>query len=358
MLRRAPVRSPLLRLPTLAAVLGFVSLVSAVAGMPLLAPSSARAQAGATAEDPRVRARELYTRGRQEFDAGRFEQAQQAFQGAYDAVPNPVVLLGVASAQERRGLRTDAARTLRRYLRERADAPDRAQIEQRITELDPSGVTAEPVSAAPGSIRVAGAPEGAAIALDGQATGRIVPAELAAPAGEHVITVSAEGYLPGEFTVTVTSGAASEVAVELATVASEDVAVGEDVPPEGEEAPPDVPMEAPPSVGTWVTTGLAAAGLVTGTVFGFLALSAQSDFDSTPTESIADNGETYALVADISFGVALAMGVTAIVLFATDRPSAPADAPAASRDQDDGPRVTFAPIASPTAGGAALRVEF
>ena len=41
-------------------------------------------------------------------------------------------------------------------------------------------------------------------------------------------------------------------------------------------------------------------------VFGFLALSEQSSYDSAPQADTADRGEAFALVADISFGVAAA----------------------------------------------------
>ena len=104
-------------------------------------------------------------------------------------------------------------------------------------------------------------------------------------------------------------------------------------------------------------SAIAGVGLVTGTIFGFLALSEQSDFDAMPTADAADRGETFALIADLSFGVAIAAGVTAIVLYAVDRPQPQSEVPPTAR-RDEGPRFTLAPWASPTAGGAAARIEF
>ncbi|UJR81798.1 PEGA domain-containing protein [Sandaracinus amylolyticus] len=340
----------------------------------LLAPAIVSAQQAAPSAEQRQRARELYGEGQTHFEAGRFAEALAAFEGAYREVPNPVVLLGVASAQERLGNPLDASRTLRRYLRERPDAPDRATIEQRIAQMDPTGVTASEEPATPaetGTIRVVCTPAGAAIALDGADTGRTAPADLEVPAGEHTVTLTLGGYLPISETVTVTPGGMNELALTLVAASAEGEGLqgegdafgeagAEEAPAEGEgegaaEAPP--PTDTGPSAGVWVTTAIAGVGLVTGTIFGFLALSEQSDFDAMPTADAADRGETFALIADLSFGVAIAAGVTAIVLYAVDRPQPQSEVPPTAR-RDEGPRFTLAPWASPTAGGAAARIEF
>jgi tetratricopeptide (TPR) repeat protein len=357
--------------------------------MLLVAPAfaaTARAQAPAATEPAatpteaqRARARTLYAQGQAHFEAGRFQRSLTAFEGAYREVPNPIVLIGVASAQERLGRAADAARTLRRYLRERPDAPDRADITARIATLDPTGATADPAEAV-GTVRVVCTPPGAAITVDGEPTGQTAPAELQLPPGEHTVTLTLEGHEPITDTVTVAPGGTHELAL---TLAASEAAValrdegdvfgeqGEGQPEgesegegEGEPAPVEPPVDTGPSAGVWVTTAIAGVGLVTGTVFGFLALSAQSDFDSAPSADAADRGETFALVADLAFGVAIAAGVTAIVLYATDRPSAPAEESAGdAARRDDGPRLTVVPSlfvreGGPSGGGAALSVQF
>lgn len=333
----------------------------------------AQAAAQATPTDAqRARARELYGQGQAHFDAGRFQRSLAAFEGAYREVPNPIVLIGVASAQERLGRAPDAARTLRRYLRERPDAPDRADIVARIAALDPTDATAEPGDLL-GTVRITCTPPGAAIAIDGEDTGRTAPAEVQLAAGEHTVTLTLEGHQPLTDTVTVVASGTHELALTLA-VSEEATALREEGDVFGEEGagegaegegaeeetttpPPETPVDTGPSAGVWVTTAIAGVGLVTGTVFGFLALSAQSDFDSSPSADAADRGETFALVADLAFGVAIAAGVTAIVLYATDRPSAPEEESASAR-RGDGPRLSVAPWGSPSGGGAALRVDF
>jgi hypothetical protein len=327
------------------------------------AAASASAQATPTA-DQRARARELYGEGQRQFAAHAYAEALTAFQGAYAQVPNPVVLLGVASAQEQLGQRAEARQTLERYLRERADAPDRAEIEARIAALPASP------SASSGTIHVACSPAGASIAIDGAAAGTS-PADLTVAAGSHELTLTLAGFAPVTRTVTVTPGATVAVAVELVAMPdvasgdgtgdemSEDAAFGTEGAETGDEAeevtPPDeTPVSTDPSAGVWIITALAGVALVTGTVFGFLALSRQSDFDAMPTLSAAQEGEAFALVADLSFGIAAAAGITAIVLYATERPSAPSAADAAAPTAS----LRVVPLVSPTGGGALVSTTF
>jgi tetratricopeptide (TPR) repeat protein len=112
-------------------------------GVLALAPSSAVAQqrrqpadAGPTAEQ-RTAAREAYGRGQAAFQSGEYETAEAAFREAYEAVPNPIVLVSIAESQERLGNLPGSVETLERYLAERADAPDRARSRRRSPTSDP-----------------------------------------------------------------------------------------------------------------------------------------------------------------------------------------------------------------------------
>lgn len=308
-------------------------VLAAVGGTsPMASAAHAQAaQAGTPSDAQRARARQLYAEGQRHFEAGRFAEAQASFEAAYAEVPNPVVLLGVASAQERLGRAEDAARTLRRYLRERPDAPDRESVQERIARLDPGGVTADP-----GVIRVASTPEGAAIAIDGQPTDRTTPAEVQVAPGAHEVTLTLQGYAPLTQTVRVDPGQTSDLTLGLVALEPEsgiagqteqdvfgDAGAGEaPAQPASSDAP--APANASPSAGVWAATAVAGVGLVTGTVFGFLALSAQSDFDVAPSHEVANRGEAFALVADLAFGVAVAAGLTGIVLYATEQPGSSA----------------------------------
>lgn len=353
----------------------------------LFGPSSASAQ---DAADARTRARAAYTEGQRLFEAGDFPGALAKFEEAYAIVSNPVVLLGVASAQERLGRLPEARATLERYLRERADAPDRADVERRIAALPAPAPAAEeaapPVAAAapsPGTVSVTSEPAGALLTVDGMPADRTTPAELLLAPGEHTIGFGAPGFEPATVTVSVSTGGAHTVNAALTALpAAEDAAADEDAAEdaaeedaaETEETPSDVPpAETEPSAATWILTAVAGASLVTGTVFGFLALSRQSDFDVLPTRSLADEGEAFALAADLAFGVATAAGITAIVLYAIDRPAAPA-AEAATESEATESETTegettegeasasldlrVMPVVGPTTFGAAMSVNF
>jgi hypothetical protein len=115
-----------------------------------------------------------------------------------------------------------------------------------------------------------------------------------------------------------------------------------------------------------VTGGLAIVAAGVGTVFGIMALSDKSQFDKNPTTQTADNGDTHALIADMSFGVALTFGVTSAVLFLT-RDEAPAASSATPRTttakaEADSKRnritVTPTPVVGPHSGGAGFTVRF
>lgn len=327
------------------------------------APSIASAQEP-TAEQ-RAHARQLYTEGQAHFTAHEYQQALDAFQGAFREVPNPVVLLGVASAQEQLGQREQARATLEQYLVLRPDAPDRASIEQRIAALP---------AASTGTVHVACTPAGASIELDGHTVGT-GEAETAATPGAHEIRVSLAGHAPITRSIEVQAGHRIDLELTLvadAQVASTDSSASEDeggemseedvfgasaeeggtTSEEATEETPATPASPDPSAGVWVTTAIAGVALVTGTIFGFLALSKQSDFDAMPTVAAANDGEAFALVADISFAAAAAAGITAIVLYATERPAQ------SSSDDATSASLTIVPVASPTSAGVAVGGRF
>lgn len=297
---------------------------------------SAQAQ---TAEQ-RARARQLYAEAQALFEAGNHAQAEASFRAAYEAVPNPVVLRAIASAQEHQGNIAGAIQTLEQYLRESPQAADRAEVEARLAQF----------RSRPASVNVSSTPTGAQIFLDGTDTGQTTPHELSMPAGQHTVEVRLDGHSPSSQTFE--AQAATRVRLELnldaeadplGTEGGDQQAVGED------EGGAEESGSSDPSAGVWVLAGIGAATLVAGTVFGFLALSEQSNFDSEPNTDSADRGEIFALVADISFGVAGASVLAAIILYIAER---------SSGDSASDSAALVAPWATPTGGGVSAQVRF
>ncbi|MFK8000923.1 MAG: PEGA domain-containing protein [Polyangiales bacterium] len=295
----------------------------------------------------RREARAAYGRGQAGIESQDFVEAESAFRAAFAIIPNPIVLLGVAGALEGQGKITEAVATLEQYLELSPDAADRAEVEARATAL----------RATPGHLSVSSTPSGAGIALDGQDTGEVTPAEFDLPPGSHVIRLSAAGRQPAESTVELGFAAREEVALELAeaepevstpiVVDEEPVELDEEEDSEEEEEEDEGPGTA-----VWVTSGLAAAGLVGGTVLGFLALSEESNFDDEPSEATADRGERFAIFADVAFGIAAVSAITAVVLLLTK------DDPDDEEEDAEAVSASLSPMVGPSGGGIAAQVGF
>lgn len=297
----------------------------------------------AHAQDARERARTLYAEAQALFDRGQYPQAEQQFRAAYAAVPNPVVLKAIAASQERQGNTAGAVATLQQYLQASPSAPDRAEVEARIQEL----------AGAPATMTFNSTPPGAQILLDGADSGQRTPATLQIASGEHQLELRLDGYGPHRQAFTAQPRSRARLDITMSVGGSGDAfgTGGDGVA--GSSGGGGGPAD--PSVAVWVVAGVAALGLVSGTVFGFLALSEQSNFDATPTNEIADRGETFALVADISFGVAAAAAITAIVLYIVEATSSSNDT---ALLEDEDLRLDLGGWADAQSGGVAAQLAF
>lgn len=293
-------------------------------------------QAQATASN-KARARELYTQGQQLFRQGDFQAAQRAFEDAYRAVPNPVVLLSISECQVRNEDFVGALATLRQYLAEKPNAPDRAQVESQIANLE----------AKPGSVSIESAPAGAVIWVDGENTGYLTPNEISVRAGKHKVSLSASGYQNIEESVDVAIGSRQRLNLTLVAEAPPPVAE-----PVAETAPVEEPIQTTgerhgtPAV--WASMAVAGVTAITGTALGIVALKKDSEYDDKPSKALQKKGDKLALFADVNFGIAIVAGVTAAVLYLT---SGQSEAP---QEQ----AWTVAPEVSPSEVGLAGRMRF
>ena len=323
--------------------LTLVALVTSVTSV--VAPSHVALAQSAPSPETRAAAREAYARGQELHRAGQYEESEAAFFEAYELIPNPVVLLGIAEARERSGDAVGTVEMLERYLNERADAPDRAAVEARMARL----------RELPATLVVSSEPSGARVTLNGSETGRTTPTEIEVPAGTHTVVFRHAGHDDAERTVEAPFGTRTEVTVTLAETAEPEAIepVGdpiEETPPT--EGPTESDEDEGPSAGVWVTTGLAAASLVGGTVLGFMALSREADFDDEPSEDTADEGERFALFADVLFGLAAVSAITAVVLFLTDKAGEDDD------DEESSASLQVAPTFTPRSAGVNAEVRF
>ncbi|WP_438026889.1 PEGA domain-containing protein [Sorangium sp. So ce233] len=310
-----------------------------------------------TEKQKKDEAKKLYKEAETRFDKGEYAVAADLYRQADEHVPGAAPKYKLALSLDKQGLAAEAVAAWQSFLDSK---PDAEKFKDKITEAQGR---IEALKKTPAKVRVATTPEtpqGLKIAIDGVAqTGT----ELSVPPGKHTLTVSAEGFADASQEIEVSFAETRDVSVTLTPQAPPPVAATPaqppapppaTTPPPAQPPPPAAPVEPRSPVPAYVTLGLAGAGVVVGTIFGIQALSAKSDFDKDPTTKTADRVDRNALIADMSFAVALTFGVTGAVLLLSDDTSAEPKTAASSMKKN----AFVAPFVSPTGGGAAARFTF
>ncbi|WP_437715322.1 PEGA domain-containing protein [Sorangium sp. So ce448] len=335
---------------------GTPAAAPAKAGEPATKVTTTKPKKALTEKQKKDEAKKLYKEAEARFDKGEYTVAADLYRQADEYVPGAAPKYKLALSLDKQGLVTEAVAAWQAFLDSK---PDAEKFKEKIAE---GQARVEALKKTPAKVKVATVPEappGLKVAVDGVGqTGK----ELSVPPGKHTLTVSAEGFADASQELEVTFAEAREVNVTLTPQAPAPVAATPaqppaqpppaDVPP-AQPPPPAAPIEPRSPVPAYVTLGLAGAGVVVGTIFGIQALGAKSDFDDAPTTKTADKVDRFALIADMSFAVALTFGVTGAVLLLSDDP---AQAKAAASSVTKKAFVT--PFVSPTGGGAAARFTF
>lgn len=296
--------------------------------------------APAHAED-KAAAKDHWERGTKFYDLGKYDDAIREFEAAYEAKSDPAFLYNLAQSHRLAGHNTEALRLYRNYLRYAPKAPNRADIEERIKELEKhagdSPTTAPPPATTP--------PPGATgPTTAGPTTPSSPPPEAAPPS-------TPAGGTTGAWTSTPPPGATvpANGTSPSGTAPAGTAAVATATPGTGGATSPRSGRR---------TAGLAIAGagvglFVVGAIFGGVA-KAQSKkvedaakagdrFDPS-VEKLGKNAQALQWVGYVLGTVGIATG---IVLYAT-----------APRPESAAPRVAVAPLVSPAAGGALVQVTF
>jgi hypothetical protein len=293
-------------------------------------------------------AKKAFKSGDEKFDKGEFEAALALYKEADDLVPGVTPKYKAAVSLDKLARVVDAVAAYQMYL----DAkPDPVKYKDKIAEVE---ARIADLKKTPAKVKVVTVPPevpGLKITVDGApATGN----ELSLVPGKHTITASGDNFETSTEEVDASFAESRDLTLTLTEKKAEPIAAVPPPPPPVVEKPkPPEPVTPPPAprskVPAYVTLGLAGAGAVVGTIFGVQALSAKSAYNDDPTTDNADKTDRNALIADMSFAVALTFGVTgAVLLFSKDETEAK---PAASR-------TIIAPWASPTGGGAVARFHF
>ena len=97
------------------------------------------ATAAPTARAPRSTADEAKShsnRGTSMYNLGRFSEALSEYEAAYLAVQDPPFLFNIAQCHRKMGKNKEALESYRSYLRVAPDAPNRGEVQRRISELE------------------------------------------------------------------------------------------------------------------------------------------------------------------------------------------------------------------------------
>lgn len=291
----------------------------------------------------RDKAKAAFIRGNEKFDAGDFAGAAEAYKEANETLPAPQAVYKMALALDKAGKGPEAMEAYKQFL----DAPppenmagQKTSAEARLQEL---GL---------GTIKLSSTPAGAMVKVDGQPAAGPTPLTLSLKPGPHTLEISAPDHEPATRELTVSAASSTEVAVELKALPPPAPPPVQPPPPETAAPPPPPPPKEEPKpskIPAYVTLGLAGAGAVVGTVFGFKALSSKNSFNDSPTTKNADDAERNALIADMAFGVAVTLGITGTVLLLSGNKKAE---PAKTG------KLRIAPILTPQTQGAAATFRF
>lgn len=298
------------RLRALAARLAFGVAIGGVGLIPA-APASAEVEVSEVA-------RELFREGVAHLKAAppRYAEAYEAFKRAHEDSPSPKILgnLGYAATMlERDG---EAIAAYRRYLTEVGAKSDREarQIKADLEALE-ARVSRLELTPTPSRVTVIDErllDDGGVVEnryeLDGAT-------ELGLRAGEHRLTITAQGYEVLEVTLSLAPGESASRELALVSLAAE-------VPPPDPNVVPDASAEEDGiGAGVWIALGATGAlAIATGVVGGLAASNhgafeeAQAAGDPAEAARLRDRGGDLNVAGDVLLGTTLAAGALTAVL--------------------------------------------
>jgi len=111
-----------------------------------------------------------------------------------------------------------------------------------------------------------------------------------------------------------------------------------------------------PAIATGVIAGIALVSFV---VNGIVALQKRSDFDTDRSSETANDADTHAILADVSLGAAIALGITSAVLFVRyGKSDTPADDTTPTPAAKLKPTIMATPIFTKDSAGAGAVIRF
>jgi hypothetical protein len=278
----------------------------------VLVPSSVLAQDLRSAEAH-------FNQGVEFYQEGALEAALEAFQQAYDEVPNFRVLFNIAQVHYALNDYASSLRALERYL---AEGGDRVPSDRRSQVADEIERLRERVGTLQLRVEVDGRPfEGAEVVIDDRPQGSSPIGPLALNLGWHRVTVSADGYTEANERARIRAGATTELVVQLV------------VPASAEPSVPSNPRQdfSAPLIVTGVATGLLAAATVTMGVLSLLTegelveIQGHYPIDFAAEEDTRTRLGAFVIATDVLLGVSIAAAGAFVITLALDLTSGGGD---------------------------------
>jgi hypothetical protein len=300
----------------------------------------------AQSDSDRATARSLGTEGQLALEGRDYKAAEDRFRRADSLVHAPTLMLGLARALAGQGKYVEAQEAYNRIIREGlppgASEPFKRALADAKKEVDS---VSPKIGGATISVHRAGGADvpGARVLLDGSPVSNAsLGVRRSIDPGSHLLQVSADGFKPAEVRFDVAEGTAVDQPVTLEADLSA-------TQPPGTVSPTPMPLataggEQPGAsqggskvraVLPWVAFGVGAAGLVTGSVAGGLAMGKHSDLANVckpdcPPNSKGDLNSYHAVATVSTVGFVVGgVGVAAGVVLLITRPKAEVVAPAA-----------------------------
>jgi hypothetical protein len=87
-------------------------------------------------QDAMVSAKDFYNQGTRHYELGHYQDALTSFESAYMAVPDAAFLFNIGQCHRKMGHDKEAVSFYKSYLRNAPNAPNRADVQKRIQELE------------------------------------------------------------------------------------------------------------------------------------------------------------------------------------------------------------------------------
>lgn len=285
-----------------------------------------------------LRSKDAFLRAQALYKDGRYLDAIHTFEESGRLKQRPAVSYNLARCYDELAETGRALFHYREYLRQSPNASDKGQVETRIAALSKK-LASKKLQV----LAIAATPEEASLLVDGQRVG-VGHVELEVSYGRHELKISAPGYESAERVLQVAAEAPASAVFQLSRVEAPVQTVTVPVPVlEPEKArPADAPVKqaevaltpevtSPPKppgdrpfvskhLGSLIAGGVAVVAAGVGAGFGISSASATADLRAashsrTDADALVNTAVGSATGANVSYGVAGAAAVTAVVLF-------------------------------------------